>query len=424
MSGGAPPIAAVIGLPPEETVRAFEARDKLRLTNRWSEMMHGEHARAFTVARVAKLDLLATIYASLQPMLNGGMTLEQWKDSIVPELQKAGWWGKVTDRDLTGANHPVVVGPRRLRTIYDTNLRVSRAAGRWARIQELKTSRPFLMYTAIGDGHARRLHSLWGGLEPGQPIRIILPVDHPCWAIYYPPNDWGCRCSVRQLSQRDLDRLGLRVTTDAELQRLGWLSGSGQPGGRMRPFYPAGSKTPTLVPAGIAPGFAYNPGTASMASIADKARRTLETTASADLAAARATLNDLVASDAFLETLTEPSAVFPVMVLDDAARSAIGASARVATLSSATYAKQQARHPELGIAEYRKLPDLGADADIVAIEGDAVLKFARIDGGRWLVAVVKRTASGEGLFVTSYRIQAESSLKRLLSGTTVIYDRR
>lgn len=416
-------IRSVISLPPDETVRAFEARDRLRLTRRWTEMWQGEHARYFTVAKVAKLDLLELLRASLADVLKNGGTFEQWKAGIQPQLEKAGWWGKVQDAAITGVKHPVIVGPRRLRTIFDTNLRVSRAAGQWQRIQALKVSRPFLIYTAVADGKTRPLHRKWGGLAPGS-RRIILPVDHPCWAIYYPPNDWGCRCTVRQVSQRELDRMGLRVTTDAELMQIGWLTPSGQPGGRRRNFYRNGVDAPVAVPAGVSPGFAYNPGAASMASIAEKATRSLEATAATDVDGARAALRQLVASDAFLETLREPGSSFPVMVLDDAARDAIGASGRVALLSSDTFAKQQRHHPELTVPDYRQLPSLGADADILAIEGSAVLKMIRMDGDRWLVAVLKRTASGDGLYVTSFRIQNESGLKRLLRDATVIYDRR
>ncbi|HEU4959001.1 MAG TPA: phage minor head protein [Sphingomonas sp.] len=397
------PIQSVIGLPPDETVAAFRARDDLRVTNRWSEMWHGDHARAFTVAKVAKLDLLDTIRGSLDDVIANGGTFEQWQERIVPELQKAGWWGDVTDRDLTGADHPIVVGPRRLRTIFDTNLRMSRAAGRWTRIQALKDQRPYLRYTAVMDARTRPQHRIWHG--------TILPVDHPWWDTHFPPCGWNCRCTVRQLSDRDLVRHGWHVTDPPR---------EGPP----RLFYRAGSPTPVAVPAGISPGFAYNPGKAHMAAVADKATRTIEASAALDISAARTTLDELVQSDAFLQALDEPGASFPVMVLDDASRAAIGADARVAVLSSDTYTKQRGRHPELTVADYRKLPSLGAGADIVAVEGDTILKFARLDGERWLVAVVKRTASGAGLFVTSYRVQNQASLKRLLAGTTVLYDGR
>ena len=47
-------IRGTIHLPPDETVRAFEARGDLVPTVRWHDMYGEEHARAFTVAKVAK----------------------------------------------------------------------------------------------------------------------------------------------------------------------------------------------------------------------------------------------------------------------------------------------------------------------------------------------------------------------------------
>lgn len=419
-----PSIAAVIGLPPDQTVRAFDARDRLRTSVNWDEIWQQEHARFFTVAKVAKLDLLAELQASIADVLANGGTFQQWSDNLIPYLQKRGWWGKVQDAELTGTDQEVDVGLGRLRTIYDTNLRVSRGAGRWSQIQELKKERPYLMYVAVNDSHTRPLHRRWGGLDASQPIKIILPVDHPCWAIYFPPNGWGCRCTVRQLSERDLVRMGLSVTTDAQLRQIGWLGADGTPGGQTQTFVRNGSTQPVDVPIGVDPGFAYNAGMAAMSAIADKAIRSLEAVAPVNLDAARATLDQLVASDAFLEALNESGAKFPVMVLDPTTRAAIEADASVAVLSSDTYAKQVARHPELGVADYRALPLVGADPDIVAVEGDQVLNLARQQDGTWLVAIVKRTADKQKLFVTSVRRQNEASLPRLLRSARIVLDRR
>jgi len=402
------PISSVIGLPPTDTVRAFEARDTLHATVRWSEMWQEEHARAFTVAKIAKLDLLAEVQAAVADVIANGGTFEQFRANVEPMLVRAGWWGQVNDAALTGTADTVNVGPHRLRTIYDTNLRVSRAAGRWRRIQELKAVRPYLRYTAVLDARTRPAHRAWHG--------TILPVDDEWWDTHYPPCGWFCRCSVMQLSERDLARHGWSVTARP-------------PMGTPQPFLRAGSTTPVLIPEGISPGFGYNAGKASLAAIADKAIRSLEQVAPTDLAAARSTLDELVQSDAFLETLNEPGAAFPVMILDQATIDQVGATSRVAVLSTDTYQKQLGRtdrsrgHVELTISDYRQLPQVGADADIFAVEGDNVLKLVKQADGSWLVAVVKRTSDGR-LFVTSVRRQREASLKTLLANTRIIYDRR
>lgn len=400
MADPRPPIAGVIGLPPEETVRAFEARDDLRVTVRWSEMWHQDHARAFTVAKVAKLDLLADIQAAVADVAANGGTFDDFQRNLVPTLQQAGWWGQVNDPALTGTADTVNIGPRRLRTIYDTNMRVSRAAGHWTRIQALKQSRPFLRYSAVLDRRTRPAHRAWHG--------TILPVDHPWWDTHYPPCGWFCRCNVIQLSQRDLDRNG-------------WSVSDVPPEGPPVPFLRAGTTVPELVPAGISPGFAYNAGKASMQAVAEKAIATLERTALQDLANARSTLAGLVTSDAFLETLSEPGAAFPVMVLDNRLRTAIGANNSVVVLSSDNYQKQIGNrppnpgHPEIGVDQYRQLPAIGASPDHVVKDRDQHLVLMAAADNKYLRAAIKTTSDGNAMFLLSLRYAEASEVAALLA---------
>lgn len=394
-----------IFLDPVDTVRAWEARGQLQPTVRWSEMMHEQHAVAFTVAKIAKLDVLRQVQASLDGVIRNGGTFEEWKSGIMPELQRAGWWGAVRNADLTGTDQTVLVNERRLRTIYDTNVRMSLATGNWLRVQRQKDVLPFLRYLASTSEHKRPLHKLWYG--------VTLPVDHPWWQTHFPPNGWGCKCNYRQISQREMDRKGWSITPEDQIA-----------GGPPQQFIPAVGD-PIMVPAGIDPGFSYNPGTAHLKAAAAKAANSIQQALDVGLdQAARQTLQEIVADAAFEQFLALPDPGFPVMILDDRLRDVLGAKVRVAVLSPQTVAKQVEKRAALPVAVYRRLPDMVEHADIVARDGDNVLIFARATDGRWTVAVVKRTASGEGLFVTSVREQNDASLPRLLKGTEIIVDRR
>ncbi len=81
------------------------------------------------------------------------ITAEQFRDELTPILQAKGWWGKTADGKFLGT-------PWRLKTIFQTNLRVSAAQGEWASIQEVKEDMPYLRYTAILD------KTLRVGVEP------------------------------------------------------------------------------------------------------------------------------------------------------------------------------------------------------------------------------------------------------------------
>lgn len=394
-----------IFLDPVDTVRAWEARGALQPTVRWSEMRHENHASAFTVAKIAKLDLLRHMQSSLDEVIRRGGTFQSWQATILPELKRQGWWGAVTNRELTGTDETIIVNERRLRTIYDTNVRMSRASGAWSRIQRNKDVAPYLRYKSSTSERKRPLHKLWYG--------VILPVDHPWWQTHFPPNGWFCKCGYEQLTEWQMKRHGWSVTPDGQI-----------PGGPSQQWFPATGEV-FDVPAGIDPGFAYNPGTAHLRAVANKAAVSLQQALDVGLeGAAQQTLREIVDDVAFEQFLALPDPAFPVMILNEELRDVLGANVRVAVLSPDTVAKQLLARADLPIAIYRQLPDLVEKADIIARDGENVLIFVRAAVDRWTVAVVKRTASGDGLFVTSVREQNDATLPRLLKGTEIIVDRR
>lgn len=196
------PAAASFDLPNQAAIEYFRAKG-LRLTFDWREMLGAEHANAFTVAKMADIDLLADIQASLEDALAQGLSYRSWADTITPLLQQKGWWGRkaVTD-PLTGETIIAQLGsPGRLKTIFRTNVQAAYAAGQWEQIQANADVAEYLMYDAVDDHRTRPEHAEWDG--------TILPVGHRWWDDHYPPNGWNCRCGVIQLSEEDMEDLGL-----------------------------------------------------------------------------------------------------------------------------------------------------------------------------------------------------------------------
>ena len=230
------------GLPPDEAVRAFRAKG-YALTHAWQDMWQQEHSAAFTVAKVADLDLLDDIRGAVDKALAEGTTFETFRSDLQPLLEERGWWGRKTVVDpKTGELVKAQLGsPRRLKTIFRTNLRMSYSAGQWERIQRTKERRPWLRYTAVLDNYTRPAHADWHG--------TILPVDDPWWDDHNPPNGWNCRCRVIQLSE-------------TQMRRNGWKP-SGRPTVEMRDWKNKRTGETVAVPKGIDPGFAYNPGDAA-----------------------------------------------------------------------------------------------------------------------------------------------------------------
>jgi hypothetical protein len=69
-------------------------------------------------------------------------------------------------------------------------------ASKWQKFNADKNTLPLLQFDTVGDGRVRVAHQALDG--------IIKPVDDPFWNSFYPPLDWNCRCSVRQLADGEV----------------------------------------------------------------------------------------------------------------------------------------------------------------------------------------------------------------------------
>ncbi|CAA0111686.1 Uncharacterised protein [BD1-7 clade bacterium] len=203
------------------------------------DIWQAEHANAFTVAKAMQLDILETVREAVDQALESGQTFAEFQKQLQPTLEKKGWWGVGEETDpQTGESREVQLGsPRRLKTIYRTNLRTARAAGQWQRIQRNKQLRPYLRYRLGPSLEHREDHVKWNTL--------ILPVDDPFWRTHFAPNGWGCKCRIDQISA-------------AEAERLGGVSQ--RPKLETREYVNKRTGEVVNVPKGIDPGWDYNSG--------------------------------------------------------------------------------------------------------------------------------------------------------------------
>lgn len=168
----------------------------------WDDVWQQEHAAAFTVAKAMGKDVLAALREAVDDAVASGLPFSEFKRHLPDTLAELGWWGvQDVENPKTGEVERVELGtPRRLKTIYVTNARVARTVGQWERIQRTKEDRPFLIYELGPSERHRPEHEAWAG--------TILKVDDERWNTMFPPNGWGCKCRVRQLSEREADRKG------------------------------------------------------------------------------------------------------------------------------------------------------------------------------------------------------------------------
>jgi uncharacterized protein with gpF-like domain len=237
---------------PEAALAAWQQRAANPTpTYSWYDVWQQQHSQAFTVAKTAGADVLDDIAQAVGNAIANGETFDQFVSDIQPILVEDGWWGQgpAFDPETGEINIAQLGSLNRLRIIYDTNLRMSYAAGKWASIERNQGDMPYLMYAHTTSLHPRVEHLAWDG--------ITLPVDDPWWDTHYPPNGWNCKCGVIALTRQQYASMNNSgVITTAAPQTI-WQN-------ILNPR--TGETTPT--PAGIDPGFAYNVGKSFLAALA------------------------------------------------------------------------------------------------------------------------------------------------------------
>ncbi|MBN3068161.1 phage minor head protein [Pectobacterium brasiliense] len=191
-----------IGLKPEEAIRYFESKGYVIGFN-WHDVEARTHATAFTVAGILKQDVLEDIRGGLNAALKNGETLEQFRRRLISVLEQKGWLGKGLKADEDGLLEGKKLTPRRLKTIFETNMQAAYNAGRYEEQLANAEFRPYLERVAVMDTHTRPVHARLNG--------YTARIDDPVWQFMYPPDGYGCRCRVRGRSQADVDRLKITV---------------------------------------------------------------------------------------------------------------------------------------------------------------------------------------------------------------------
>lgn len=200
-------LKAIFGLEPAKAIAYLKFKG-YAVTWNWQDMLDQAHDQAFTVAKAMRLDLLSDIRGALETALQDGQTLKQFITNMQPTLETQGWWGQQVIVDSEGVGELVQLGsPRRLKTIYQTNLQSAYMAGRKAEMEQTTETHPYWMYVAILDGKTRPSHRALHGQ--------VFRHDDPIWSAIFPPNGFNCRCRVVALTEAAVKRRGLTVVSSA-----------------------------------------------------------------------------------------------------------------------------------------------------------------------------------------------------------------
>ena len=211
-------IKYLLSLPPEEIVKWFQDKG-LSFSWNWDDIIKDAHARAFTAAKVMKLDILQELKNEVDKIFTHGITYNTFRKELEPILKRLGWWGKVKAADVPGYNPESGVdpekivqlgSPKRLETIFQTNSNVAYNAGRYKFQMQNAASRPYWMYMQLERKHKRKAHAFYANK--------VFMWDDPIWDKIYPPNGFNCGCYVIALSKEEFESRGLKLSQGSDVR--------------------------------------------------------------------------------------------------------------------------------------------------------------------------------------------------------------
>lgn len=196
-------LSYMFNLEPKDAVNYLQQKG-YKITNNWYEMLEDAHSKAFTISKMTDAELLQDTHNLLQKSIKNGWSAGKAQRELKKLFQERGWWGKKEIVDENGNKKVIQLGSaRRVKTIYRTNIQTAFNAGRYLQQLQDVDFAPYFQYMCILDERTRPAHRALHGK--------VFRYDDPIWASLYPPNGWGCRCFVRSLSQRDIEREGFTV---------------------------------------------------------------------------------------------------------------------------------------------------------------------------------------------------------------------
>lgn len=190
-------------LPFLEAIRKFA--DLVPMTRAEYEALAEEvRVRAFTVSRVASMQMIEAIRDEIAAALQEGLTFDAFKSRLATILAKNGW---------------AAPDPWHTETVFRTNIQTAYGHGRMEQHHRMQTLYPYGRYIGILDSRIRPNHRKLHGQ--------IYPMSHPFWRLHYPPWEYNCRCSVEMLSEEEFRESGQTAGTDMGPQPKGDFQGPG-----------------------------------------------------------------------------------------------------------------------------------------------------------------------------------------------------
>lgn len=188
---------------PTEAVDWFRARVPMKKKD-WLALDERAQRKAFTIARVANLRIVADVMEDLAKSLEKGEGFETFKKKVSEKLTKA--WGEER--------------PWHIETIFRNASQRAYTAGRKAQMTDpaVLKLRPYWCLEPLLDA---RTTVICQALRP----RVVLPAEHPFFRTRVPPLHHNCRTVLYSLNSRRAKQMGVtrpkRLTSEKPAEGFG-----------------------------------------------------------------------------------------------------------------------------------------------------------------------------------------------------------
>jgi uncharacterized protein with gpF-like domain len=173
------PFKVAFNMPPSEALKYLKKKaKKMKISVNWDDLSKEAYDKSFTVAKVMSADVLQKVIDYIQKSIESGRGFDEFKNNainggLIDEMQNAGWTGKNTSR---------------LQVIFDTNVKMAQAKGRYKQLMLTKEFFPNVKYIQIERRTKRHDHSLLHN--------HVFSLEDPVLNTIYPPSGFRCGCKM------------------------------------------------------------------------------------------------------------------------------------------------------------------------------------------------------------------------------------
>lgn len=172
-----------------EALAFFQSKDVVT-PEEWDALDDQAKRRSFSVAGVAKVNVLKTAWEGVERAIAKGESFDDFKKTIGPQLERS-WGGSVAAPNW------------RVETIFRNNVQQAYSVGRYKVTTDpvVLAVRPYRMFDAVMDSRTSAVCSACDG--------TVLPADDPWWKGHLPPCHHACRSGFISLDKEQAQEMGI-----------------------------------------------------------------------------------------------------------------------------------------------------------------------------------------------------------------------